>query len=75
MNFFLFPPGGSGPKIHMVDYVNGCSAHALQNGCRFSNEKKLPCKKTPMYIICHVDFWPLSPRGEQKNSELNVCFF
>ena len=26
--FFLQPPGGGWPKIHMVDYVNGSSIHA-----------------------------------------------
>ncbi len=26
--FFRGPPGGGGPKIHMVDYVNGSSTHA-----------------------------------------------
>ena len=24
-NFFCSPPGGGGPKIHMVNYVNGSS--------------------------------------------------
>ncbi len=27
-DFFPGPPGGGGPKIHIVDYVNGSSAHA-----------------------------------------------
>ncbi len=27
-DFFLGPPGGGGPKLHMVDYVNGSSTHA-----------------------------------------------
>ncbi len=26
--FFCDPHGGGGPKIHMVDYVNGGSSHA-----------------------------------------------
>ena len=27
-DFFCGPPGGGGPKIHMVDYVNWSSKHA-----------------------------------------------
>ncbi len=53
-DFFPGPAGGGGPKIHMVDYVNGSSTNTqfffvkksatilkiyIQNGSRFSNEQ------------------------------------
>ncbi len=27
------------------------------------------------YMVDYVNFWSPSPRGAQKNLELNVCFF
>ncbi len=59
ITIFRGPPGGGGPKIHMVNYVNESYIRRYNIGLMFNSQlHNQPCEFL-----------------SQKNSELNVCFF